>query len=77
KNNGHIPRPKNCFMAYREHMQHEVLKKNPGMNNKHVSVIAAEMWKNEPEEIKQFWRARAQQLKLEHMAKYPNYKFAP
>ncbi|CAG8445611.1 764_t:CDS:2 [Gigaspora rosea] len=57
KNNGHIPRPKNCFMAYREHMQHEVLKKNPGMNNKHVSVIAAEMWKNEPEEIKQFWRA--------------------
>ncbi|CAG8657245.1 10956_t:CDS:1, partial [Racocetra fulgida] len=77
KNNGHIPRPKNCFMAYREHMQHEVLKKNPGMNNKHVSVIAAEMWKSEPEEIKQFWRARAQQLKLEHMAKYPNYKFAP
>ncbi|CAG8532962.1 18376_t:CDS:2 [Dentiscutata erythropus] len=43
KNNGHIPRPKNCFMAYREHMQHEVLKKNPGMNNKHVSVIAAEI----------------------------------
>ncbi|CAG8552268.1 5468_t:CDS:2, partial [Dentiscutata heterogama] len=57
KNNGHIPRPKNCFMAYREHMQHEVLKKNPGMNNKHVSVIAAEMWKNEPEDVKQFWRA--------------------
>ncbi|CAG8608259.1 15989_t:CDS:2 [Cetraspora pellucida] len=77
KNNGHIPRPKNCFMAYREHMQHEVLKKNPGMNNKHVSIIAAEMWKNEPEDVKQYWRARAQQLKLEHMAKYPNYKFSP
>ncbi|CAG8447817.1 3208_t:CDS:2 [Acaulospora colombiana] len=77
RNNGHIPRPKNCFMAYREQIQHKVLEENPGMNNKLVSVIAAKMWKEESEEVKQYWRERAQQLKLEHMMKYPNYKFAP
>ncbi|RHZ61674.1 hypothetical protein Glove_346g81 [Diversispora epigaea] len=77
KNNGHIPRPKNCFMAYREQIQHKVLEENPGMNNKLVSVIAAKMWNEESEETKQYWRERAQQLKLEHMIKYPDYKFAP
>jgi hypothetical protein len=77
KNNGHIPRPKNCFMAYREHMQHKVLAENPGMNNKLVSVIAAQMWNKESEDVKQFWKERAQQLKLEHKIKYPDYKFAP
>ncbi|CAG8532483.1 11253_t:CDS:1 [Acaulospora morrowiae] len=77
RNNGHIPRPKNCFMAYREQIQRKVLEENPGMNNKLVSVIAAKMWNEETEEVKQFWRERAQQLKIEHMIKYPNYKFAP
>ncbi|CAB4487638.1 uncharacterized protein OCT59_021946 [Rhizophagus irregularis] len=77
KNNGHIPRPKNCFMAYREHMQHKVLAENPGMNNKLVSVIAAQMWNKESDDVKQFWKDRAQQLKLEHKIKYPDYKFAP
>ncbi|CAG8519517.1 3053_t:CDS:1 [Funneliformis mosseae] len=77
KNNGHIPRPKNCFMAYREQMQHNILAENPGMNNKVVSVIAAKMWNSEPEDVKQYWREHAQQLKIEHMNKYPNYKFSP
>ncbi|PKY13986.1 HMG-box, partial [Rhizophagus irregularis] len=77
KNNGHIPRPKKCFMAYREHMQHKVLAENPGMNNKLVSVIAAQMWNKESDDVKQFWKDRAQQLKLEHKIKYPDYKFAP
>lgn len=64
-------------MAYREQIQHKVLDENPGMNNKLVSVIAAKMWNEEPEEVKQYWRERAQQLKIEHMIKYPDYKFAP
>ncbi|CAG8825195.1 13714_t:CDS:2, partial [Dentiscutata erythropus] len=46
----------NCFMAYREQIQHKVLEENPGMNNKLVSVIAAKMWNEESEEVKQFWR---------------------
>lgn len=48
-------------------MQRKVLAKNPGMNNKVASIIAAQMWSKEPaEDVKQFWRERAQQLKLEH-----------
>ncbi|CAG8549262.1 3990_t:CDS:2 [Diversispora eburnea] len=62
KNNGHIPRPKNCFMAYREQIQHKVLEENPGMNNKLVSVIAAKMWNEESEEVKQFWREHSKIL---------------
>ncbi|CAG8624435.1 17426_t:CDS:1 [Acaulospora morrowiae] len=73
----YIPRPKNCFMAYREHIKERFLAENPGMNNKVVSVLAANMWNNEPEDVKEYWRERAKQLKLEHKLKYPDYKFKP
>jgi hypothetical protein len=73
----YIPRPKNCFMAYREHIKEKFLSENPGMNNKVVSVLAANMWNNEPEDVKELWRERAKQLKLEHKLKYPDYKFKP
>ncbi|KAG9307451.1 hypothetical protein G9A89_017281 [Geosiphon pyriformis] len=77
KDSGHIPRPKNCFMAYREQIQHDVLKKHPGLNNKIVSVMAAQSWNGESEDVKQHWREVAKKLKAEHQMKYPNYKFAP
>ncbi|CAG8504231.1 11007_t:CDS:1 [Ambispora gerdemannii] len=73
----YIPRPKNCFMAYREHIKEKFLADNPGLNNKVVSVLAAKMWNNEPESVKEYWRERAKQLKLEHKLKYPDYKFKP
>jgi len=73
----YIPRPKNCFMAYRESIKEKFLSENPGMNNKVVSVLAANMWNNEPEDVKEYWRERAKQLKLEHKLKYPDYKFKP
>ncbi|CAG8498934.1 16087_t:CDS:2 [Gigaspora margarita] len=73
----YIPRPKNCFMAYREHIKEKFLADNPGMNNKVVSIHAANMWNNEPEDVKEYWRERAKQLKLEHKLKYPDYKFKP
>ncbi|KAG9299250.1 hypothetical protein G9A89_013898 [Geosiphon pyriformis] len=73
----YIPRPKNCFMAYREDVKEKFLAKNPGMNNKIVSVLAAQMWNNEPEDVKEYWRERAKQLKVEHKLKYPDYKFKP
>jgi len=64
-------------MAYREHMQHQVLAENPGLNYKVVSILVAQMWNKEPEEVKETWRVKAKALKDEHMAKYPDYKFAP
>ncbi|CAG8573543.1 8675_t:CDS:1 [Funneliformis caledonium] len=73
----YIPRPKNCFMAYREHIKEKFLSEDPGMNNKVVSVLAANMWNNEPEDVKEYWRERAKQLKIEHKLKYPDYKFKP
>jgi len=73
----YIPRPKNCFMAYREHIKEKFLLENPGMNNKVVSVLAANLWNNEPEDVKELWRERAKQLKMEHKLKYPDYKFKP
>lgn len=73
----YIPRPKNCFMAYREHIKEKFLTENPTMNNKVVSVLAANMWNGEPEDVKEYWRERARQLKAEHKQKYPDYKFKP
>ncbi|CAG8511350.1 1281_t:CDS:2 [Paraglomus occultum] len=74
---GHIPRPKNCFMAYRESIQHKILKERPGLNNKIVSIIAAQQWNRESPATKNHWREVARQLKEEHQKLYPNYKFAP
>ncbi|CAJ0750429.1 1461_t:CDS:2, partial [Entrophospora sp. SA101] len=58
----YIPRPKNCFMAYREHIKEKFLIENPGINNKVVSVLAANMWNNEPEDVKEHWREHSKMI---------------
>ncbi|RUO95491.1 high mobility group box domain-containing protein, partial [Jimgerdemannia flammicorona] len=77
KNLKKIPRPKNCFMAYRMDKQHEIMKQWPGVNNKDISRIVGSMWKQESEEEKGRYKAIAEELKKCHAREYPGYKFSP
>ncbi|KND02907.1 uncharacterized protein SPPG_01987 [Spizellomyces punctatus DAOM BR117] len=72
-----IPRPANSFMTYRMEKQHEVLAKHAGANNKDISVIIGEMWRNEPEAVKEYYRKKAEMGRKEHMLRYPDYKYTP
>lgn len=46
-------------------------------DHRNISKIAGSVWNNMPDHMKAEWAQRADQEKLEHMRKYPNYKFAP
>ncbi|KAJ3049501.1 hypothetical protein HK097_009515 [Rhizophlyctis rosea] len=61
-----IPRPHNSFMTYRADKHKEVLEKNAGKSSKDVSKLIAEMWKNEPPEVQEFYKRKADEGRAEH-----------
>ncbi|RIA90306.1 hypothetical protein C1645_770193 [Glomus cerebriforme] len=50
-------RPPNGFILYRKDIQQEIMKNNPDVTFKTVSVIASKKWKCETEEIKNFFNS--------------------
>ncbi|KAG2176431.1 hypothetical protein INT43_005671 [Umbelopsis isabellina] len=72
-----IPRPSNCFIAYRMAIREKVIAGNPKMNGKEISQLAGKMWRSEPEYVKDHFKAIAEKLKAEHTSKYPNYSYSP
>ncbi|KAJ3161093.1 hypothetical protein HDU86_007714 [Geranomyces michiganensis] len=70
-----IPRPSNSFITYRMDKQHEVLAQHSGANNKDISVIIGDMWRNESEPVKEYYRQKAALGRKEHALKYPHYKY--
>ncbi|KAI9498967.1 hypothetical protein BDB00DRAFT_797589 [Zychaea mexicana] len=77
KDTGRIPRPVNCFMAYRLEKQKTIADLLPGANHRDISKLVANWWRDEPEYIKEKYRAQAEKTKEEHSQKYPDYKYAP
>lgn len=61
-----IPRPMNCFLAFRLEKQSEIVARCPGANHRDISKIIAKWWKETPEEEKQPYRERARLAKIEH-----------
>ncbi|KAJ3043926.1 hypothetical protein HDV00_003966 [Rhizophlyctis rosea] len=72
-----IRRPANSFMTFRMDKQHEILAKHPGANHKDVSKLVGEMWRAAPEDVKEYYRKKAEQGRKEHMLRYPDYKYSP
>jgi hypothetical protein len=71
------PRPLNCFMVYRKAMKHEVLRCFPNVDNRDISRIVAFWWRMEPASVKDEWKRRAEEAKVEHQRMYPGYKYQP
>lgn len=64
-----VPRPSNCFIAYRMAAHRSILQQRPNINSKEVSQIVGKMWKSEPEYIKNHFRVIANQMKEEHASR--------
>ncbi|CAG8467751.1 9534_t:CDS:2 [Rhizophagus irregularis] len=76
-----VPRPPNAFIIYHRNKSKELAKfKSNGKsesNERHPSKTVAEMWKEEPAEIKLQYQREADLALVEHKKKYPFYKYKP
>lgn len=71
------PRPPNAFILYRRSKQPDIVAQNEGISNNEVSKQVGEMWHKEPTEEKMKFQRLADAAKMEHMKKYPEYKYRP
>ncbi|CAG8563402.1 2997_t:CDS:2 [Paraglomus occultum] len=71
------PRPPNAFILYRRSKQPQIVAANEGISNNEVSKQIGEMWHKEPLEEKLKYQRLADEAKMEHMKKYPEYKYRP
>ncbi|OQO13047.1 hypothetical protein B0A48_02511 [Cryoendolithus antarcticus] len=72
-----IPRPRNAFILYRQHHQAKVVAQHPGLANPDISKIIGEQWRNQPNEVKNEWKALAEEEKIRHQQQYPTYRYQP
>lgn len=61
-----VPRPMNCFLAFRLEKQGEITSLCPGANHRDISKIIAKWWKELSDEEKAPYRERAKLAKIEH-----------
>ncbi|KAG5350861.1 hypothetical protein C0989_009008 [Termitomyces sp. Mn162] len=72
-----IPRPPNAFLIYRSFIGPRLPPPPAGTarNQRDVSKIAGEMWRDESPEVKDDFFRQAALAKAEHASRYPDYKF--
>ncbi|RXK41694.1 hypothetical protein M231_00929 [Tremella mesenterica] len=75
---GHIKRARNAFILFRKHVTDSGLIP-PSVEVKHqnISVVAAKMWREAPQEVRQQFQEQARIEKEEHQRKYPGYRYQP
>jgi hypothetical protein len=49
-----------AFILYRQHHQHAIVARNPGLANPDISKIIGEQWKAESQDQKLIWQTLAQ-----------------
>ncbi|KAF4623179.1 hypothetical protein D9613_002018 [Agrocybe pediades] len=76
--NNHIRRPRNAFMIFRsDFLQSRKIDQSIEHDHRHVSRIVGHCWRMLSEQEKQTWYYKAEMEKLEHIKKYPNYRYSP
>ncbi|TID16816.1 putative mating type 1-2-1 protein [Venturia nashicola] len=77
KSKAKVPRPANAFILYRQH-HHPLMKDQfPGIVNNDISKKVAALWKDEREEVKAAWKAKADEAKQQHLQQHPDYSYQP
>ncbi|KAL9586841.1 MAG: hypothetical protein Q9212_000659 [Teloschistes hypoglaucus] len=72
-----VPRPRNAFILYRQHHQAGVVAQFPNLPNPEISKRIGDQWRASPPEEKAHWKGLAEQEKVLHQSKYPDYKYQP
>lgn len=75
--NTHTDQIISAFILYRQHHQAKVVAQHPGLANPEISKIIGEEWRNQPTEVKNEWKALAEEEKLRHQQQYPSYRYQP
>nr|AFO66681.1 SoxC [Sycon ciliatum] len=73
----HVKRPKNAFMVWSSLERKERMAKNPKLHNAEISKDLGRVWKSKTEDEKKPFYDMAKREKIEHQAKYPDYKYRP
>ena len=76
---GKIPRPPNSWILYRADMSQALAAQNPSSSRSQadISKIISDMWKAIHPDLKAEYERRAELKKIQHAAKYPNYRYNP
>ncbi|KAL8642995.1 MAG: hypothetical protein Q9228_000394 [Teloschistes exilis] len=72
-----VPRPRNAFILYRQHHQAGVVAQFPNLPNPEISKRIGDQWRASSPEVKAHWKDLAEQEKVLHQSKYPDYKYQP
>ncbi|KAF5369655.1 hypothetical protein D9615_010243 [Tricholomella constricta] len=74
-----IPRPPNSFILYRSATAPSLTPPPLGTTRTQgeVSRLVGQLWRKETAEVKAEFERRAHVKKMEHEAKYPNYRYKP
>ncbi|KAK9469990.1 uncharacterized protein V1510DRAFT_384263 [Dipodascopsis tothii] len=70
-----VPRPRNAFIIYRTLKHNDVVKK--GITNTNASRVIADMWKNEPDSVREHFQRLALEESIQHKLLYPEYRYTP
>ena len=75
----HVPRPLNCFFLFKADWLAKRKSLLAGIEQDHrqLNRMASSEWKKLPQEVKQRFKDAAHRAKVEHAAKYPEYRFTP
>ncbi|WVF68219.1 hypothetical protein IAT40_002984 [Kwoniella sp. CBS 6097] len=75
---GHIKRARNAFILFRKHItDSNLIPPSVEVKHQNISVVAAKMWKEAPQEVRQKFQEQARIEKEEHQRKYPGYRYQP
>jgi len=78
----HVKRPPNSFILWSSDQRYirNIINKNKStskLNNAILSKLLGDEWVNVSEEIKLKYKLKADERKLEHKIKFPDYKYRP
>nr|AYD41911.1 mating type protein 1-1-3 [Fusarium anguioides] len=77
ENGRRIPRPRNCWLLYRQAKSQEITTRNEGITASELSSIIGRMWDEETPETQAYWHRLADQEEHNHSRRYPGYKYSP
>lgn len=80
KDPDHISRPPNCYILYRKALASRLPRAeghNPKEHLGETSKITGQEWKKAPDSVKQFWKAEAKRVAVQHKLDHPDYLYQP
>ncbi|KAG0429825.1 hypothetical protein HPB47_023253 [Ixodes persulcatus] len=72
-----IPRPANAFMLFAQEQRRKVAAQHPQENNKRVSTLLGQLWRDLPKDQMELYHQRANDVASEHRQRYPDYVYNP